>query len=55
MSIEEQQRAQRLILGRRRHVPFDSERAEELRHFGRAHLGRMRLPWKRMKRRIHPT
>jgi len=43
MSIEEQQRAQRLILGRRRHVPFDGKRAEKLRDFRYAHLGRMAL------------
>jgi len=43
VAVENQQRAQRLVLARCVHLPFDSERAEKLRDLGPAHLGRMPL------------
>jgi len=43
VAIQEEERAQCLVLGRRRHVALDGERAEELRDLRCAHLGRMTL------------
>jgi hypothetical protein len=40
LAIEEQQRAQRLVLRRRGDVPLHRERAQELRHLRRAQDGR---------------
>src|SRR5262245_4271291 len=43
LAIEEQERAQRLILGGSRHAALDGERAEEARHLWSAELGGMAL------------
>jgi hypothetical protein len=43
LSIEEQERAQRLVLRRGGHVALDCERAEKTRDLRPAHLDRMSL------------
>src|SRR2546425_8227382 len=44
--VEEEQGAQRLVLGRRRDVSVDGQRAQESRQLRRAHLGRVTLAMK---------
>jgi hypothetical protein len=41
--VEKQQRRERLVLRRRRHVALRGEPAQESRHLSRAHLARMPL------------
>jgi len=43
LAIEEKDSAQRLVLGRRRHVPLDGQRAEKRRDLGSTHLGGVAL------------
>jgi hypothetical protein len=43
VAVEKQQRAQRLVLRRRRHPSFDGERAEKLRDLRRPHFDGMAL------------
>src|SRR3989304_3579146 len=43
LAVQEQQRAQRLVLRGGRHLPLNSERPRELRHLSRSHLGGMAL------------
>src|SRR5262249_57636561 len=43
VTVEKEQCAQRLIVGRRRHLALDREEAEKLRDFWRPHLGGMAL------------
>jgi len=46
VATQEQQRAERLVLRRRGYLPFDGERAKELRDLRRSHLGRVALAMK---------
>jgi hypothetical protein len=43
VAVQEEERAQRLVLRGRRHVARGGQRARELAHLRRAHLGRMAL------------
>jgi len=43
LAVQEQQRAQRLVLRGGRHLSPDGERRQELRHLSRSHLGGMAL------------
>ncbi len=43
VAVEEQERAQRLVLGRGSHPTLDGQGTEKVSDFGRAHLGGMAL------------
>jgi hypothetical protein len=49
--VEEQQRGQRLVLRRRRHLAVHGQVREERLDLGGRHVGPMPLAWNRMKRR----